>query len=144
MATPKRRGRAVSAGREYRAGGSAAAGQTPHNCAWISNFLSPSDHLAPLIARGAFSTGSGNRQLQIINDRMHAKPEGRIHLPPAESQQQTGGCNHETEQPLRSDRQHFIRRNQWFADSSLERGGFKPSVPQRRPSPPWPLNLLQP
>jgi len=74
MATPKRRGRAVSAGREYRAGGSAAAGQTPHNCAWISNFLSPSDHLAPLIARGAFSTGSGNRQLQIINDRMQAKP----------------------------------------------------------------------
>ena len=28
----------------------------------------------PLIARGAFSTGSGNRQLQIINDRMQAKP----------------------------------------------------------------------
>ena len=26
--------------------------------------------------------------------------EVRIHLPPAESQQQTGGCNHETEQPL--------------------------------------------
>src|SRR6516164_7790648 len=28
------------------------------------------------------------------------EPEVRIHLPPAESQQQTGGCNHETEQPL--------------------------------------------
>jgi hypothetical protein len=58
MTTPKRRGRAVSAGREYRAGGSAASGQTPHNCPWISNVLSPPDHLAPLIARGAFSTGS--------------------------------------------------------------------------------------
>src|SRR6516225_10933990 len=81
MTTPKRRGRAVSAGREYRAGGSAASGQTRHNCAWISNVLSPSDHLAPLIARGAFSTGSGNRQPQIINDRMQAKPAiftGRI------------------------------------------------------------------
>ena len=58
MTTPKRRGRAVPTGREYRAGGSAASGQTSHNCAWISNVLSPSDHLAPLIARGAFSTGS--------------------------------------------------------------------------------------
>jgi len=36
------------------------------------------------------------------------------------------------------------QRNRWFADSLLEGGGFEPSVPRRRPSPPWPLNLLQP
>jgi hypothetical protein len=29
-------------------------------------------------------------------------------------------------------------------DSPAEGGGFEPSVPRRRPSPPWPLNLLQP
>jgi GAF domain-containing protein len=28
-------------------------------------------------------------------------------------------------------------------DSPLEGGGFEPSVPRRRPSPPWPFNLLQ-
>jgi len=28
--------------------------------------------------------------------------------------------------------------------SPLEGGGFEPSVPRMRPSPPWPLNLLQP
>src|SRR6516162_2747220 len=30
----------------------------------------------------------------------------------------------------RSDRQHFIRRNQWFADSSLEGSGFELPVPR--------------
>jgi hypothetical protein len=36
------------------------------------------------------------------------------------------------------------RRTEFAADSPLEGGGFEPSVPRRRPSPPWPLNLLQP
>jgi len=34
--------------------------------------------------------------------------------------------------------------NEFAADSALEGDGFEPSVPRRRPSPPWPLNLLQP
>jgi hypothetical protein len=42
-------------------------------------------------------------------------------------------------------RQVGARDKAWFAlDSPLEGGGFEPSVPRRRPSPPWPLNLLQP
>ncbi len=30
-----------------------------------------------------------------------------------------------------------------LTDCPLEGGGFEPSVPRMRPSPPWPLNLLQ-
>jgi hypothetical protein len=42
-------------------------------------------------------------------------------------------------------RQVGARDKAWFAlDSPLEGGGFEPSVPRRRSSPPWPLNLLQP
>ena len=40
------------------------------------------------------------------------------------------------------ERLHLLR-NRRFADSPLEGGGFEPSVPRRRQSPPWPLNLLQ-
>ena len=36
------------------------------------------------------------------------------------------------------------RKVRFASDSPLEGGGFEPSVPRMRPSPPWPLNLLQP
>src|SRR6516225_2498644 len=35
-------------------------------------------------------------------------------------------------------------RIEFATDSPLEGGGCEPSVPRRRPSPPWPLNLLHP
>src|SRR6516225_8158311 len=57
MTTPKRRGRAVSAGREYRAGGSAASGQTLHNCAWISSVLSPPTIWPLRLPEGPFRPG---------------------------------------------------------------------------------------
>jgi hypothetical protein len=46
----------------------------------------------------------------------------------------------------RSASQALARRDERVCrDSPLEGGGFEPSVPRRRPSPPWPpLNLLQP
>ena len=80
MTTPKRRGRAVSAGHEYRAGGSAASGQTPHNCAWISNVLSPSDHLAPDCQRGLFDRVW--EPAAPDNQRPHAGEAGDFRLKP--------------------------------------------------------------
>ena len=38
----------------------------------------------------------------------------------------------------------FAPKIRFAPDSPLEGGGFEPSVPRMRPSPPWPLNLLQP
>ena len=39
---------------------------------------------------------------------------------------------------------HRPLKVRFAGDWPLEGGGFEPSVPRMRPSPPWPLNLLQP